>query len=578
VSCVSVISPHFTSLLTSLHSSLYFTPHFTSLLTSLHSSLHFTSLLTSLLTSLHSSLHFTSLLTSLHFTPHFNTTLQLRRRPSYCSSEMRSAGGILNLICCIIIHWFLSLFISPASSFPFTQTPSEDLEKLHVQSIQLEMMKWRNSEQSFRHKYSDNLSLSCSHHPLITFVFLGDGSQSSFGQTTASFFQLTHCAWKAIILYSVPSSNELTPDFHIDPPFHLSNILPDPRIAYLPTMNLIQSLESIVLPSIITPWVSFLKVGDRLTPHYLSQLHRDIQLFPEASSVIFQSSASPLTALTVRDRAVLPCYGYALKRSLFLSPSSVNHSSSFQTLSEFISPRILCSGTAVFSPVVTYLSPALTQDLSPSLPQGPTSQSLLISFNNTNCPVEMEAHTVPPVVFPQQVSKREFFSRFYFPDARNAFFEDNIRGLKESLFQLHQLGCIHSNLRVLASFFTSSDPFASLSLPQAEFHIGYQTKVKFKDYSLVQVIPSFYLLLPLAPNRFKLSKSITAPALARNIRTLSSSLEDTSPNYDLLHRFLSSISASSHSIYRSGPSPLPIPASLLRTSSCRTFTSYPCGV
>jgi hypothetical protein len=385
---------------------------------------------------------------------------KLKRHPSLHRNNGWDSFGVgMNLNCWILIHSLIFLSSTISSSLFLSHT--DGLEKQHLLAMQQEMMKWRNSEQSFRQKYSENLSLNCPHDPVITFIFLGDGSQSSFSQTANSLFGLAHCAWKAIILYSVPS-DESAPEFHGDPPFHLSNILPDSRIAYLPTMNFIQSLMSTVLPNILTTWISFLKVGDELTANYLSQLHHETQLFPDASSVIFQSSTSPpLTARTMRDRAVLPCYGYALKKSLFPSHSFGNRSSPppLQTLSEFISPRILCSGTSVFSPVVTYLSsPTLAP--APHLSQRPPSQSVLLSFNNnTHCPLETEGHS-PSSGSPQpstapdvssSLSKREFFSRFYFPDVRNPFFEDNIRGLKESLFQLHQLGCIHPNLRVLLS-------------------------------------------------------------------------------------------------------------------------------
>jgi hypothetical protein len=344
--------------------------------------------------------------------------------------------GLLGLFfCTLLLH---------LSSFTVEGKPRQSGHYLQVANA---MRRWRENENEARAKI-DQVPSHCVNFSFITFLFLGDGNQLNVMKTMSSLLSLKKCSWSAIILYSVQDPAELKSEFESYPPFHLSNILFDSRVSYFPTMNLLQTIDQLVMPNITTPWVSFLTSGTELSSRYISHLQSEIGLFPSASSVIFQNPKGPtLSAATASERAIFPAYGYALKQSLF----SYRQSQPPQSLSEYISTPMLCAGSTVLSSVMVFRSaPTGLLDFS-------WTPSSLVTFKYsppTACSMKDEATSVAPVLSDAVVVLRElpdeaaFLSRFRFPEADSIFFGDNVRGLKEALVRAHKFGCIDPNLKV----------------------------------------------------------------------------------------------------------------------------------
>jgi hypothetical protein len=305
------------------------------------------------------------------------------------------------------------------------------------------MQRWREKENESRAS-KRQVPSHCVDMALITFVFLGDGSQLNISQTVNSLIHLKSCRWRAIILYSVVDPTELVSKLEAQPPFHLSNIPRDPRLSYFPTMHLLRSIDEYLAPNISTAWVSFLPTGCELNSRYLSSLKSEINSFPDASSVIFQSHVGPtLTSVTASQSVLFPGYGYALKQSLFsyLQPQPP------QSLSEYISTLMICAGSSVLSPAVPFRSSLPRPQVPGSLVSFKSSPSTpcLTKDKVTSVPTSQSEEKVVSIDLPDEAA---FLSRFVFPEAESIFFRDNVQGLKEALVRAHKFGCIDPRLKV----------------------------------------------------------------------------------------------------------------------------------
>jgi hypothetical protein len=326
--------------------------------------------------------------------------------------------------------WRLLLALQSLLASSVAQDP-DTLATLQHQRISND---WKQNEKHWQHKSRQS----------ITFVFLGDGSQESLLRTIHSIRTLTNCSWSVIILYSVPSPEDLTNQLEAHPPFHLSSLRPDSRISYFPTMNAAQSMGQFIVRRIESAWLSVLEIGDQLSPDYFQLLRSETNSFPTASSFIFQTSADSLPPPVLSDKS-LPLapkggHRYALKYSVLTHRQVLSSG----TLSELVSAVIVCSGSSVLSSAVPFLS-------RPS-PFPPERQSMLLELKPASpqaCrapdPVVATRPKVAALVGP---SRKHFLSRFLFPEERNLFFAPNVRGLREALLRSHALGCIDPRLQV----------------------------------------------------------------------------------------------------------------------------------